>query len=97
VAAGKITYANENPAAYANNANADNQLPSPERAPDLIREITHNVIAPDTNRSEVKLAASMSVSFSARRHSSELPAKANMASDVKVMSRAVDMERLSCL
>jgi hypothetical protein len=44
--------------------------------------------APDIKRAVVKLAASMLVCFNARRHSSELPAKASMAKDTRLTSRS---------
>ncbi|HEY6094245.1 MAG TPA: hypothetical protein VIU93_04755 [Gallionellaceae bacterium] len=52
---------------------------------------SHNISAPESRRSVVKLAGSMLVFLSATRHSSELPAKASMASDVSTMRRRRDM------
>jgi hypothetical protein len=48
---------------------------------------SHNISAPEIKRIVMKLAASMPVCLSAARHSSELPAKAIMASDVRTIMR----------
>ena len=45
-------------------------------------------------RTEVKLAASMLVSFSANRQSKEFPAKAVMASSVRTNTRIRDTKQL---
>src|SRR6185295_15171499 len=71
---------------------ADRQVPPP--APSLRRlnrTTSHSVMAPETNRTVVKLAGSMLVCRSANRHSSELPAKAIMASDVRASRRTKDI------
>lgn len=47
----------------------------------------HNIAAPDSSRTLVKVAASMAVSFSAIRQSNELPAKAIMVSVVRMARR----------
>ena len=47
------------------------------------RRMTSRIRAPEARRSEVKLAASIDVSVSATRQSSELLAKASMANRVR--------------
>jgi hypothetical protein len=56
------------------------QLPAAEARRPRILRMTRRIRAPDARRTAVKVAASMSVSRSAARQSSELLAKANMAS-----------------
>jgi len=60
--------------------------PSAGRAPRR-RTITASISAPEASRIEVKLAASIVVSRSAMRHSSELLAKASIASVVRMAMR----------
>ncbi|BCF90719.1 hypothetical protein PPGU16_37860 [Paraburkholderia largidicola] len=48
----------------------------------------HNTMAADTMRTDVNVAGSIEVPFNAMRHSSELPAKANMAT---IVSKAMRM------
>src|SRR6185369_12528880 len=50
--------------------------------------------APEARRIEVKLAASIAVSRSAMRQSSELPAKANMANRVSAAMRGLVIRTL---
>ena len=52
--------------------------------------IMESMIAPEANRIKVKLAASISCSPSARRHSTELAAKAVSANPVKIIVLKVD-------
>jgi hypothetical protein len=59
-----------------------------------MRTINQSISAPDSRRMVVKLAASMLVFLSARRHSSELLANANIASNVSVTRRAEDISDL---
>ncbi len=56
-----------------------------------------SAVAPEKIRANVKLAASMSFCFSATRQSSELLAKAIIASDVSMKIRAILMEETSNL
>jgi hypothetical protein len=91
VAAGKFTYAREMPAAYADNAHADSQLPLPVCVLRLIRTISQSITAPETSRIVVKLAGSTPVCFRTIRHSSELPANAIMASEVRAIMRIYDI------
>ena len=51
--------------------------------------------APEARRIEVKLAASIAVSRSATRQSSELPAKASIANVVTTIRRGMD-RRVMC-
>ncbi len=76
-------YANENPAAYAKSQNAESQLPAPPGDPSRTLTMSHSVTAPETMRIDVKVAASIVVSFNAARHRSELPAKAIIARSVR--------------
>ncbi len=55
--------------------------------------MTHSTSAAAATRASVKLAASMVVPFSASRHSSELPAKASIASAVSTTVFARGMRR----
>jgi hypothetical protein len=50
--------------------------------------MNHKTTAPEKRRTNVKLAASMLVCFSANRQSSELLANAIIASSVRMKSRA---------
>src|SRR3954462_10320113 len=70
---------------------ADRQVPRPVPPLRLKRTTSHNVRAPDTNRTVVKLAGSMLVCRSANRHSSELPANDIRASDVSARMRTKDI------
>jgi hypothetical protein len=58
-----------------------------------MRTTSQSITAPEINRIAVKLAASMPVCLRATRQSSELPANAIMASDVRAIMRAYDIER----
>jgi hypothetical protein len=52
--------------------------------------ISNSTNAPDSNRTVVELAASMSPSPSASRQSNEFAAKANIAAIVRIAVRAAD-------
>src|SRR4051794_16422866 len=70
---------------------AERQVPTPVRELLLKRTTSQSVIAPEINRTVVKLAGSMLACRSAKRHSSELPANAIMASDVNATTRTNDI------
>ena len=54
---------------------------------------SQSAIAPDSNRTDVKVAGSMTVCFSAARHSSELPANAIIARKVRISIRVREIIR----
>ena len=63
----------------------------PAGRPCFIRTMIQSIIAPESKRIIVKLAASIPVFFRAMRQSSELPAKAIMVRDVRANIRAGDI------
>ena len=80
-----------------NSAAAPNQLPLTGVEGRLRAQISHNTKAPLTSRTTLKLAASMPVCFSARRHSKELAANAAMAKQVNPISLADTDEVAVCV
>jgi hypothetical protein len=73
---------------------ADSQLPcargvSPRR---VIQRMTISATAPETSRTDVKLAGSIAPSRNARRQRMEFPANASMATPVRKTARVVPSE-----
>src|SRR3990172_4551873 len=58
--------------------------------------ISQSAIAPESMRIDVKVAGSIAVCFSAMRHSSELPAKAIIANDVRIKTCVREITRETC-
>src|SRR5258708_6697592 len=71
------------------------QLPADRGCDRRASMIAASTNAPDASRIEVKLAASIAVSRSAMRQSSELPAKASMANRVSEATRGLIIRTLS--
>ena len=72
-------------------------MPMPGGVPRFIRVTSQSITAPEISRIVVKLVGSMLWFLKATRHSSELPAKAIMASDVRARTREYDIEEISLM
>src|SRR6266850_6882678 len=66
------------------------------RLPVRMLTISQSAIAPESMRIEVKVAGSIAVCFNAMRHSSELPANAIIANDVRITIRVREITRTNC-